>query len=318
MSPAAPSVYILHGEDDLAITEFLSRLTEKLGDPSTAQLNLLEVSGDQTDPASIEAACMAAPFLAPRRLVIVRPVGKLATPFSRLSPLLERVPPSTGLVLVEAKALATSSPLLKWAAEHPQRAYVRAFEPPRGAALHRWISQRAEEMGGQIQPAAAALLAEAVAGDGRTASQELGKLLDYVDRARAITTGDVEQLTPVRGQTDIFAMVDALGHRNGRQAMQHLHRLLDHEEPRYIFAMVIRQFRLLILAREALDAGQSPRQSLGVAPFVAEKIAAQAVNFPLPRLEAIYHDLLDIDIGSKRGQVDLEVALDTLVATLAR
>jgi DNA polymerase III delta subunit len=57
---------------------------------------------------------------------------------------------------------------------------------------------------------------------------------------------------------------------------------------------------------------------LRLAPFVADKIARQAVNFPLTRLEAIYHDLLDIDLASKRGQVDLEVALDTLVAGLAR
>jgi DNA polymerase III delta subunit len=51
---------------------------------------------------------------------------------------------------------------------------------------------------------------------------------------------------------------------------------------------------------------------------VADKIARQAVNFPLTGLEAIYHDLLDIDLASKRGQLDLDVALDSLVAGLTR
>ncbi|HSB90446.1 MAG TPA: DNA polymerase III subunit delta [Anaerolineales bacterium] len=317
MAPA-PTVYILHGEDDLAISEFLARLIDKLGDPTSAQLNLTQVVGDQADLADVETACHSAPFLASRRLVIVRPLGKMGTPFTRLVQLLENLPPTTGLVLVEAKSLGAESPLLRWAESHGEQAFVRSFQPPRGAALVRWIVQRAERLGGQIQPAAADLLADSVAGDDRTAAQELAKLLDFVDRRRAVTPEDVESVTPVHGQSDIFAMVDALGQRNGRHALLHLHRLLEVEEPRYIFAMVIRQFRLLLLAREALDAGKSPRQALTLPPFVADKVAGQAVNFSLDRLEAIYHDLLDIDLASKRGRADLDVALDTLVVTLAR
>jgi DNA polymerase-3 subunit delta len=318
MAAPPPTVYLLHGDDDLAAGEFLARLIDKLGDPTTAQLNRLQVSGDQADLTEIVAACHAAPFLAPRRLVIVSPLGKLGTPFARLEKLLENLPPTTGLVLIEHKPLPKGSALLAWAESHPQQAFVRSFDPPRGAALARWITQRAQQLGGEMEPSAAALLAESVAGDPRTAAQETAKLLDYVDRKRAVNSNDVEALTPVRGQSDIFAMVDALGHRNGRQAMLHLHHLLDSEEPRYIFSMVIRQFRLLLLAREALDAGQSPRQALPLPPFVADKVAGQAVHFPLPRLEAIYHDLLETDIASKRGRADLDVALDTLVATLAR
>jgi DNA polymerase-3 subunit delta len=289
---------VLHGDDDLAVGEFLTRLIEKLGDPTTIQLNLLQASGDQADLADIETACHSAPFLATRRLVVVRPVGKIGTPFARLARLLEDLPATTGLVLVEPKMLSANHPLLAWAERHPQHAFVRGFPSPHGPALIRWIVQRAERLGGEMQPAAAALLADSVAGDPRTAAQEVAKLLDFVDRARAVSADDVEALTPVHGQSDIFAMVDALGQRNGRQAMLHLHRLL--------------------LAREALDGGKSPRQALALPPFVADKIAAQAVNFPLDRLEAIYHDLLEIDLASKRGQADLDVALDTLVATLAR
>jgi DNA polymerase-3 subunit delta len=313
-----PTVYVLVGEDDLAVSEFLARLIEKLGDPATAQLNLLQLSGDQAEPSDVETACQAAPFLGPRRLIVVRPLGRLGAPFDRLAKLMESLPPTTGLVLVEPKNLPKDAPLLRWARDHPDRAFVRSFQTPQGAALVRWVSQRATQLGGEIQPAAAALLAESVAGDVRTAGQEVAKLLDYVDRRRPVTAADVEALTPARGQSDIFAMVDALGQRDGRRAMRHLHHLLDLEEPRYIFSMVVRQFRLLLLAREALDAGHSPRERLTVPAFVADKVAAQAVNFPMDRLESIYHDLLEIDVDSKRGRGDLDVALDTLVATLAR
>ena len=58
-----PTVYLLHGDDDLAAGEFLARLIDKLGDPTTAQLNRLQVSGDQADLTEIVAACHATPFL---------------------------------------------------------------------------------------------------------------------------------------------------------------------------------------------------------------------------------------------------------------
>jgi len=172
-------------------------------------------------------------------------------------------------------------------------------------------------MGGSIEPQAAHLLSELVANDSRLADRELEKLLDYVNKERPIQVQDVEQLTPFHGQSNIFAMVDAVGQRNGKQAFSHLRRLLEDHPPRYAFSMIIRQFRLLLMAREALDNNINPRKVLNVPDFVADKVSAQARNFSLPDLERIYHKLLDIDLASKSGGADLEVSLDGLLATLS-
>jgi DNA polymerase-3 subunit delta len=85
--------------------------------------------------------------------------------------------------------------------------------------------------------------------------------------------------------------------------------------------MVIRQFRLLLLAREVLDSNGNQKdveKALGVHPFVAEKTTRQARSFTLPLLERIYHRLLEIDEGAKTGQVALDLALDMLVVELTR
>jgi DNA polymerase III subunit delta len=84
--------------------------------------------------------------------------------------------------------------------------------------------------------------------------------------------------------------------------------------------MVVRQFRLLLLAREALDAGTPAAnlaQALEVHPFVAQKLASQARNFTLPALENIYRRLRDIDDEVKSGRVELDTAMESLVAQLA-
>ena len=39
MANSKPTVYLLYGDDELAMADFVARLREKLGDPSTADLN---------------------------------------------------------------------------------------------------------------------------------------------------------------------------------------------------------------------------------------------------------------------------------------
>jgi DNA polymerase-3 subunit delta len=87
-----------------------------------------------------------------------------------------------------------------------------------------------------------------------------------------------------------------------------------------VFAMVVRQFRLLLLAREALDSGTLASRlapALDVHPFVAQKLAAQARNFDLPSLETVYRRLRDIDEEVKSGRIELDTAMESLVAQLA-
>jgi DNA polymerase-3 subunit delta len=83
--------------------------------------------------------------------------------------------------------------------------------------------------------------------------------------------------------------------------------------------MVVRQFRLLIQAREIFD-GRGNKddvaRALGVHPFVAEKTTGQAARYSMESLESIYRELLRIDEGVKTGQSTLELAMDTLVVEL--
>ena len=85
--------------------------------------------------------------------------------------------------------------------------------------------------------------------------------------------------------------------------------------------MVVRQFRLILQAREILD-GRGNKddvaRALGVHPFVAEKTTGQAARFSIESLESIYRKLLGIDEMVKTSQITLELAMDTLVVELTR
>ena len=112
---------------------------------------------------------------------------------------------------------------------------------------------RRKNQDGQIEPRAAELLKEMVGVDTRQAGMEIAKLLAYVNWARPINSQDVEAVCIVTSQQSVFDFVDALSNGNGKVAQHLLHRLLETEDPFSLWGMVIRQFRLLIQAREILD-----------------------------------------------------------------
>jgi DNA polymerase-3 subunit delta len=210
--------------------------------------------------------------------------------------------------------------LVKWAEKNSRLIQTKAFMLPKLRDMTGWIVNEAKNQGGQIELRAAEMLKDMVGVDTRQAGMEIAKLLAYVNWARPVKVEDVEAVCIVTSQQSVFDFVDALSNGNGKSAQRLLHRLLETDDPFALWGMVVRQFRLLLQAREILD-GRGNKddvaRALGVHPFVAEKTAQQAAHFSIETLEAIYHRLLKIDEGVKTSQVTLDLALDTLVMELA-
>lgn len=324
-----PTVYIFHGDDHLAIRRHVNELCAELGDPSFADLNITRLDGRQSSDEDLRSAANAMPFLTDRRLVF------LTNPFTRLNndaarkrftALLDGLPESTGLVLVvedtferrDWKTLTSAHFVRRWVSAAGSRAKYTLCQLPAVREMIEWIRKEARSQGGQFSPQAAAALMAHVGNDTRMASLEIEKLLIYVDFKRPVEADDVNELTAQGGQADVFEMVDALAGGNTRQALNLLHRLLEAQEPLSLFGMIVRQFRLLVQARELLDEGQGAHISgeLRLPSFVADKLTAQARRFSMAQLEDLYHRLLILDETMKTGQAPADLALDTFVAEL--
>ncbi len=328
--------YLLHGEDEYTRSAELAKMKAKLGDPTTADLNVTILDGRKATLDELAYACDTVPFLSEKRLVIVNDLAARFEPqaagrkedseldrafLQGLEEYLSRLPESARLVFLERRRINKRNPIYRLAS-NSERGHEREFRPPRGGALNRWISQQVKEKGGRIEAGAINLLAIFVGNDLRLLDQEMEKLLTYTGGERAIGEGDVQLLVSYVREADIFQMVDALGKRDSREAMRLLHRLLeDGQPPLYLLHMIIRQFRILLRVKELLGKGTSAadiRALLGLHPFVAEKMMKQAPNFSIAQLEAIYHRLLEIDSAVKTGSIEPRLALDVFVTELRR
>lgn len=325
MSSPSPTCYLLYGEDEFGIDDFLKKkLMPKMGGSAAADMNITKLDGGSSSLEQIRAETHAVPFLSERRMVILNhPLaaarGKGAQ--SAFLDLLDSLPNSTACVLVVPRDLKSNHWLIRWADQHPAQTWTKSFPHRRGPALTAWIQKQALARGGEFTPQAAQTLAGLVDEDPRLADQEIDKLLLYVDASRPVTPEDVSKLTADVRQGDVFAMVDAVGRGDGKEASRMLHRLLDENAPLMLFGMIIRQFRLLILVREALDTDPSRKaraiaEDLGEHPYPIQKILPQARQFSLEQLTTIYHQLSEVDLAVKTGQLDAELALDMLIAAL--
>lgn len=343
MSEPSPVVYLLHGDDEYTIAQEVAKLEANLGDDALREANTTSLDGRSFNLDDLVSVVSPMPFIAKRRVVILtHPLArleskeakakffnkqKLTKDREKIIENFEKVPLTTALVLVEHKLLTTDWErkkgnlhwLEQWAGSDRERVYVKAF--PLGN-MEGWIQNRAAQEGGQFTYEAARRLAELVGADTRLADQEIRKLLDYADYKRPVEKEDVDLLTPDSSQADVFAMVDALGMRDGQKASLILQRLLEQQEHGFIFAMVVRQFRLLLLVREILDGGgggdeiAAKLRFLGLKKWMSRKLIPQAKRFSLPVLEEIYHRLLNLDDDVKSGLIPVDLALQIFVSEL--
>lgn len=314
--------YLFHGNDTHSQKETLAELKSKWGDPAMLDLNTSQFEGSGFSLSQLRHACDSIPFLADKRLVIVRELfaNSPAKGFvDELMAYLPKLPETTRLVFMESRLLTSKNPLVKLGQED-KRGYVKAFTRPEGSALERWVRERVEESGGRISPRAAHALAANVGNELPVLAQEIEKLVLYKFNG-VIEEDDVALLSPYVAEASIFDLVDALGSRNGKTAALLMQKKSNEgTDPFFLFSMFVRQFRLLIQVKEMADEGaRAPEmaKAIKIHPFVAGKLLQQSHSFSLPQLEKIYAHLLDIDVGVKSGRTDMATALELLVAGLS-
>ena len=337
-------IRVLHGDDEFGIDEVVREPRTSLGE-GAAESNTTEFEGRDFRPGEVEAAARTVPFLADRRLVLVRGLlRRLDTPnadrqrggsdaaqmstsgWETFGEQLAGLPDSTELVFVDTfptgpgGKLKDNGPGLR--ALQPAGAMdVTVFATPRGRAVQDWIRTRAASEGVQASPAAFARLADLVGPNLRLLDQEIRKLALYVGD-RAIQPDDVDLLVAPAREANIFAAVDAILERRPGLAMRALYRLLnDGASVQYILSMLSRQTRMLILARHLRERGVEEKEignRIGLrAEFALRKTLQQAGRFSHDYLAAAHSGLSAADISIKSGEVRERVALEMVVARLA-
>jgi len=335
--------YIFHGDDEFRRAEFLQTLKARMGDPAMADLNTTTLDGRTVTLQEITDACNTMPFASDRRLVIVdgllsrlRASMKASEKKGRadlrtfeeklLAYVEDSLPPTARLVFLEpgkldSKAPLAKSPIVKLARKRYPN-HVKSFDRPAGYELTRWITQRVQQQGGEIERPAATELAAIAGDDLRHVSQEIDKLVLYARGTGPITVDAVRELVADARETSIFDLVDAVGRRDEKRALGLLHHLLDEgSAPAYLMAMITRQVRILLQVKTLVARGvvqKDVASRLRLHPYVVQKVAGQVRNFSVDQLRRAFERIMEVDLAVKTGRIDAVAGLDLLVVALSR
>ena len=332
-------IYLVYGDDEVGVEEELASMKRVASPEGVGDINvtILDAKGDSQalTPDELTAAAFTMPFMADRRLVIVkqllsrfetrapsrtsmsrRPGSQEVQPWTDLADHLGELPPTTDLVFADG-ALDRRNPLLQ---KLKPMAQDRAFQLPRGNDLSQWVVQRASVHGVEIEPRAAFALADAVGRQPMILDSELKKLVLSRDGGR-IREEDVHRMVVYVRESSIFQAVDAVLEGRTGDAIRMVRQIVDGGQPAtYVITMIARQVRLLLLAKEMRAQRVAPRdmgQRLRLPGFAVDRALRQEARLPYERLTRMHRQLVDTDLAIKSTSVDEQVALELLIAEMA-
>lgn len=292
----------------------LQRELRQLVDAFVAEhgdLALERLDAEETDVARIGEALTSLPFLASRKLVILRASSTNKQFVEKFEQLLSGVPDTTDVILLEPK-LDKRLAYYKFLKKNTD---FREFPELDTGGLARWLADAAKAAGGSLTAPDARYLVERVGAHQQLLSNELEKLLLHNPK---ITRENINELTEATPQSTIFELLEAAFAGNHRHTLQlYAEQRALKVEPPQIIAMLAWQLHVLALLKAAGDRSvDAVARESRLSPFVLRKSQGIARKLNTTQLKKLIADLLEIDVASKRSALDVDEALQNYLLRL--
>lgn len=276
------------------------------------ELAVERLDGQETELANIKEALTGLPFLASKKLVILREPGAIKKFAEYVEQILGNVPEANDVIIVEPK-LDKRQNYFKYLKKSTD---FQEFDELDQNGLSRWLVETAKEQKGSISPGDARYLVERVGQNQQLLSNELEKLLIYNPK---ITRQGIDLLTEQTPQSTIFQLLDAAFAGQIKKTLDiYVEQRALKIEPQQIIAMLTWQLHVLAIIKAA---GDRPIDQIAkeakINPFVLRKSQSIARKLTLRQVRNLVDDLLKIDIAIKTTSIDADEALQHYLIKLA-
>ena len=316
-----PRALLLHGEEEYIKETALSRLRAALLPEGLEMMNEVTFEG-AVEENVITEACDTLPFMAERRLVIVKehPLmlnGAKGGDGARLIAYLDELPDYVMLAFVVRGGADMRRRL---PAAIAKRGGAVIFKPMEERDIAAFLRREARKQDKKLSDSAAQRLIFLCGNELSMLTRELEKAAAYVGDKEEIATADIDAIAVPGLEANVYHMVDALLDGKNARAEEMCRTLLrDGESPVRILAILTRNLRQLYHARVLLDA-KRPRpeieKAVGVSGYVAGRVLQRAGSFGADWLRDAQNACADADYDIKSGKVREDIALGAAMARL--
>lgn len=330
----------IYGKNSYLINSELKKIEKEFLRIDPSMMNLDKLEGEDMTLSKFDQAVNAMPFLAKKRLIIIKNLlldnkdndlkGEIAKRLAKDSRLRgndkggkdeKNNKDITDIVFVETGEPDKRGKLYKLLTKI---ADCKLLDELQGVKLNNWISDEAKNRGVEIGQEAANRLAVELGGDAQRTINEIEKLALYAksqDRVE-IVSDDVAKLVKAEANPDIFQFVEAVARKDAATALKLWFEFMQNGENEHrMLSMVEYQFRTMIIVKDAIDRGINTKELPSLAklhPFVVKKTLSLVRNKNLKKLIIMYDQLRRTESVIKSGSILPELAVDVLISTLCR
>lgn len=299
-------VYLLMGTEpyypDLVCDEIMKfALTD-----SERDFNQTVFYGLDTDAGTVASECRSYPMMAERRLVVVKEAQSMKT-LEDLATYASDPMESTVLVILMHGASADKRRALYKNVQ--KKGVVLVSDALRDYEMPQWITSFYKSRGLDIEPAAAALLAEYAGTDMSRIMLETEKMQKNLPEGTVrVNAADIEKNVGISRQFSIFELTKALSYMKAEKALKIAayigngpkFMLLLATAPLYTHFYRILKYEAALLKNPAMSKADRAKL-LGVNPYFMEEYDVAARNYPIRRCMKVISLLEEYDFKGKGG-----------------
>ena len=305
-------ITILTGPNSYEIIRQTRRITADFvaehGDLALERLDGEEVSYDR-----MREALESMPFLAAKKLVILRVPSANKDFIENAEKLLAALGDDTDVIIIEPKLdkrtayykLLKAKPGFRECAELDENGLVR------------WLCDEAKLAQGSLSMVDARFMVSRMGANQQLLANELQKLLAY---DASISHRSIELLVDPLPQSTVFDLLDAaFGGRHAKTLEIYAQQRLAKVEPQQIIAMIAWQLHILAIIKTAGDRDvQTIAREAKLNPYVVRKSSQLAAVIPYIELKELVRRALDLDVSLKTRAIDADDAVQHFLLTIAR
>jgi DNA polymerase-3 subunit delta len=294
--------YMLQAELHRLIAEFVAEHTD---------MALEQLDGEEAEFDRLRESLQSLPFLASKKLVVLRSPSANKQFVEAAQDLLTELPETTDVIIVEPK-LDKRQSYYKFLKKQPGFHEFSQMDVP---GLAKWLVDQAAAQGRTLESKDATYLIERVGANQQLLANEVEKLGLY---DKVITKRTINELTERAPQSTIFELLDAaLAGKRKRALELYQEQRVMKVEPQQILALLGWQLHIMALVKTAGERDPSQIASEAkINPFVVRKTQGIVRNMTLAELKALIHEVLTLDIRLKSESIDADEALQNLIISL--
>lgn len=295
--------YALHARQTELVQAFVAEYTD---------MGFEQLDGEEASVERMQGALESMPFLAAKKLVVLRGPGANKQFMEQAEQLLGNVPDATDVLVVEPKVDKRTA-YYKFLQKHTN---LQMFEEMDENGLSRWLVERAKAQGATLSMGDARYLISRVGLNQQLLAGEVDKLALYNP---AITRKTIDVLVEPTPQSSIFDLLDAaFAGRATRAFALYAEQRQARVEPQQILAMIAWQLHALAVVKAA--GGKDPAvvaKEAKLNPYVVRKTAGVAQRLTGPRLKQLIHDATVLDARLKSEPLNADDAIQHYILELA-